>query len=58
MSAQGWCPAAEPLPQQEFLRPLLETTVDDPAVLADTLWHLHTHPGQFRIFAEDLPAEA
>ncbi|MGW6930777.1 SDR family NAD(P)-dependent oxidoreductase [Lentzea sp. NPDC054927] len=29
----------------------------DPAVLADTLWHLHTHPCQFRIFAEDLPTE-
>ena len=30
----------------------------DPAVLADKLWHLHTHPGQFRVFADELPAES
>jgi NADP-dependent 3-hydroxy acid dehydrogenase YdfG len=30
----------------------------DPAVLADTLWHLHTYPEQFRVFAEELPAES
>jgi NADP-dependent 3-hydroxy acid dehydrogenase YdfG len=28
----------------------------DPAVLAGKLWHLHTHPQEFRVFAEDLPA--
>jgi short-subunit dehydrogenase len=26
----------------------------DPAVLADKLWHLHTHPDEFRVFAEAL----
>ncbi|MFC0106010.1 SDR family NAD(P)-dependent oxidoreductase [Kibdelosporangium aridum] len=25
----------------------------DPAVLADKLWHLHTHPETFRVFAEE-----
>jgi NAD(P)-dependent dehydrogenase (short-subunit alcohol dehydrogenase family) len=29
---------------------------NDPAVLAGKLWHLHTHPQEFRTFAEDLPA--
>jgi len=27
----------------------------DPAVLANRLWHLHTHPGEFRAFAEEMP---
>jgi NADP-dependent 3-hydroxy acid dehydrogenase YdfG len=27
----------------------------DPAVLADRLWHLHAHPGDFRVFAEEMP---
>ncbi|WP_426518808.1 SDR family NAD(P)-dependent oxidoreductase [Diaminobutyricibacter sp. McL0618] len=27
----------------------------DPQVLADRLWHLHTHPVEFRIFAEPMP---
>jgi hypothetical protein len=27
----------------------------DPAVLADRLWHLHTHPGEFRDFADQMP---
>jgi hypothetical protein len=31
---------------------------NDPAVLAGKLWHLHTHPDEFRIFAEEIPADA
>ncbi|RSM63982.1 dehydrogenase [Actinoplanes sp. ATCC 53533] len=27
----------------------------DPDVLADRLWHLHNHPGDFRAFAEEMP---
>lgn len=27
----------------------------DPGVLADQLWHLHTHPEEFRVFAEPMP---
>ncbi|GAB2893183.1 hypothetical protein GCM10022245_30600 [Streptomyces mayteni] len=27
----------------------------DPDVLAARLWHLHTHPAEFRVFAEELP---
>jgi NAD(P)-dependent dehydrogenase (short-subunit alcohol dehydrogenase family) len=27
----------------------------DPAVLADKLWHLHTHAGEFRLYAEEMP---
>jgi short-subunit dehydrogenase len=27
----------------------------DPAVLAGRLWHLHTHPEQFRLLAEEMP---
>jgi short-subunit dehydrogenase len=29
---------------------------NDPAVLAGKLWHLHTHPDEFRAFAEGLPS--
>lgn len=28
----------------------------DPAVLADKIWHLHTHPEEFRVLAEELQA--
>lgn len=28
---------------------------NDPTVLAGKLWHLHTHPGEFRVYAEDFP---
>ncbi|UED82982.1 SDR family NAD(P)-dependent oxidoreductase [Streptomyces profundus] len=27
----------------------------DPTVLADHLWHLHTHPDAFRVYADELP---
>ena len=30
----------------------------DPEVLADKLWHLHTHRDEFRIFARDIAADA
>jgi NADP-dependent 3-hydroxy acid dehydrogenase YdfG len=31
---------------------------NDPAVLADNLWHLHTDRGDFRAFAEPMPDQA
>ena len=30
----------------------------DPDILAGRLWHLHTHPGEFRVFADDMPPAA
>jgi len=30
----------------------------DPDVLAGRLWHLHTHPDEFRVFADDMPPAA
>lgn len=30
----------------------------DPAVLAGLVWHLHTHPDEFRVFAEAMPVDA
>lgn len=30
---------------------------NDPAALADKLWHLHTHPDEFRVFAEPFPTD-
>lgn len=54
-----------PLPQPEFLRPVLETSAADLAaaaefsiygrVTADTPWEIHRGPGPFRTFAEPMP---
>jgi hypothetical protein len=30
----------------------------DPDVLAGRLWYLHTHPQEFRVFAEEMPPTA
>ena len=30
----------------------------DPDILAGRLWHLHTHPDEFRVFADDMPPAA
>jgi NAD(P)-dependent dehydrogenase (short-subunit alcohol dehydrogenase family) len=30
----------------------------DPDILAGRLWHLHTHPNEFRVFADDMPPTA
>ena len=30
----------------------------DPDILAGRLWHLHTHPNEFRVFADDMPPAA
>ena len=41
-----------PVPQPEFLRPILDTL--DPDVLAATLWRMHTDRDTFRVFAEPM----